>query len=172
VTEPPPQQTTYYSDRSTALDFHYRQGHVWLEASAEGKHTTPLAYAAFEFRLGMERVALELLVRIGGTANGKRLLKSSRSFTSLKKRIYQLGGRQAELDRNIDFMNCVLRLAGAQFQLAKVSIATLSKLWEECSEFCHVHFTLALASTNREFRTAAYAILQEADVSFGRSRVR
>jgi hypothetical protein len=66
-----------------------------------------------------------------------------------------LGEHQQELDRKMAFMNVVLRLAGAQFQLVTINVGKLSSLWHECSELCHVYFTLLLAAKVTEFQAAS-----------------
>ncbi len=90
-----------------------------------------MAYAGFEFRWRLERIAFELLLGLEGGGSPEQLLEASRSFKRLEKKIYELGGHQRELDRKIAFMNVVLRGAGAQFQLATVNVGKLSSLWHE-----------------------------------------
>jgi hypothetical protein len=157
------QNVNYHLDRSAALDFHYQQGLLWLSASIQGKHSTPIAYSAFEFRLALERIAFELLLRIEGGESPQALIEASRSFKRLEKKIYELGGHQRELDRKIAFSNILLRLSGASFQLGMIDVGTLSRLWHECSELCHINFTLAASASKHEFGAACYEVLSETE---------
>ena len=156
-------QVQYALDREGSLSFHHRQGQAWLLGSAQGKHSTPVAYAAFEFRLALERIALEFLVRVQGVDQTKAELLKLRSFKSVEKRIYRVAGHQREIDRGIQFMNLVLGMAGAKFTLAQVDVGRLSKYWHECSDFCHIYFTIASVAANEDLVASEYSLLREVD---------
>jgi hypothetical protein len=165
--EPERVDVAYSLNREGGLAFHYRQGLAWLQASETGAYSTPLAYAAFEFRLAIERVAFEFLVRVQGLEETKKELLKLRSFKSVERRIRQLAGHQREIDRAIEFINIVMREAGAKFTTAKVDVGRLSNYWHECSEFCHIFFTLASAAGNKDFAATAYEKLAEVEGFLG-----
>src|SRR4051812_12554347 len=122
--------------REPGLPFHHAQGRAWLQASQMGANSTPVAYAAFEFRLAIERVALEFLVRVQGTEQTKADLSRLRSYKAVEKQIRRLAGHQRTIDRSIQFQNLLLEAAGAKFTIIPIQISKLSRHWHECSEFC------------------------------------
>lgn len=130
--------------RQAAIGYHLAEGEAWLAASNNGEHTTPLAYAAFELRLEIERVALELLARMQQlTADDWDTLQS---FGRMEARIYQLEGHQRHLDRKIAFSNIMLEALQVPWRLQPINLGELRRAWHECSELCHITWSLIAAT--------------------------
>lgn len=154
--------------RKPALNYHYEEGRAWLENSAVGANTTALSYAAFEFRLAIERIGLQYwnaLIPDGLEVND---LREARSFKRIENRIYQLAGHQKEIDMRFEFGRIVLALLKIDLLLVTPNLRQLSRFWHECSEVCHVAWSLA--SLNREFAKKSYEAL-EAICEFLREQV-
>lgn len=115
-----------------------------MAASSNGEHTTLLSYAAFELRLEIERVALELLARMQRlTAEDWNTLQS---FGKMEARIYQLEGHQRHIDRKIELSNVMLEALQVDWRLQPINLGELRRAWHECSELCHITWSLIAAT--------------------------
>jgi hypothetical protein len=129
--------------RSHDLPHHVAQGVMWIENSGGGANTVALSYAAFEFRLAIERLALQLWAELS-TGIGEEIdFSDIRSFKRIEKRIYELGGHQKEINRHFEFMADLLTLLKIPATLVTPDIGKLSRYWHDCSELCHVGWSLA-----------------------------
>lgn len=128
--------------RKLQIGYHLAEAEMWLAASAHGAHSTPLAYAAFELRLEVERVALELLVRMRGDALIPEDHESIRAFGKMENKIYELEGHQRTLDRKIAFFNTMLDALQVDWRCQPINVGRLRSWWHYCSELCHVTWTL------------------------------
>ena len=146
-------------DRNAGREHHYLQGQAWLDFSDSGQHSSPLAYAAFEFRLTIERLILELLVRIRGDQLDPTDEKILSSFKKIENRIYELEGHQRHLDRKIDFINIVINQAGGSIKIAKINLGELSSHWHECSGLCHITWNLSVTGPDMSIRRNAFQTL-------------
>lgn len=134
--------------RQAAIGYHLAEGEAWLAASSSGEHTTLLSYAAFELRLEIERVALELLARMQRlTAEDWNTLQS---FGKMEARIYQLEGHQRQLDRKIELSNLMLEALQLHWRLQPINLGELRRAWHECSELCHITWSLIAATPAAE----------------------
>ena len=93
-------------DRSLGLDHHIVLGSQWLEASDEGKKTTYLSYAAFEFRLAIERLAVHYWAELKGDDLKDEDIRDIQSFKRLEKKLFALAGNQLQIDRHYEFVRC------------------------------------------------------------------
>lgn len=119
-------------------------GRAWLAASGNGDYTTPLAYAAFELRLEIERIAVELFGKIQRLTPEDR--NTLQSFDKIEKRIYQLEGHQRQLDRKIELSNLMLEALQLDWRLQPINLGRLRRSWHDCSELCHISWSLVSAT--------------------------
>src|SRR5688572_16355188 len=97
--------------RRRKVGYHLAEAEAWLVASERGAHTTLLAYAAYELRLEIERLTIELLVRVqDGLKPGDA--KTLRSFSRVETQIYKLEGHQLEIDKKVEMANLMLETLG------------------------------------------------------------
>jgi hypothetical protein len=85
------------------LNYHYEEGKAWLANSEGGKNTTVLSYAAFEFRLAIERIGLQYWFALTPGGIEEISLRDIKSFKSIEKRIYQLAGHQRAIEARFEF---------------------------------------------------------------------
>jgi len=60
------------------------EGKAWLEIANRGKNTTALSYAAFEFRLAIERIVLQYWSALAPGGVEEITFQSTRSYKSIK----------------------------------------------------------------------------------------
>jgi len=128
--------------RSPELQHHVLQGSAWLAESAGGANTTALSYAAFEFRLAIERIGLQYWIELMPQEMEEKDLRDIGSFKRIENRIYDLGGHQKEIDAHFEFNRVVLNLLKVKEQLPTPKLGQLSRYWHECSELCHIAWSL------------------------------
>jgi hypothetical protein len=148
--------------RSRQIGYHCAEAELWLAASDNGINTTPLSYAAFELRLEIERIAVELLVRLGG---GKLLPEDVRSlgtFRRLEGRIYELAGHQRHIDRKVEFINLMLAALQIDHRMQRINVGELKEAWHDCSKLCHVEWSLVIDSpTGEAVAEEAFGIISD-----------
>ena len=145
--------------RTPDLKHHVIQGTAWLRESAGGANTAALSYAAFELRLAIERLAVHYWAELLGRKLEEHDLRDIESFKLIERRIYELGGHQKEINGHFEFMRVVLGLLKINGSLVTPNLRQLSKHWDECSELCHIGWSLACG--NSQLRTDAFATLKE-----------
>ena len=123
------------------------------------KRLAALSYAALELRFAVERLAIHYWASLLDRRPEEEDLRDIESFKRVERRIYELGGHQREIDEHFAFMRIVLGAIKIDAPFHTPNIGMLSKYWHECSEFCHIAWTLSCAAP--EARTAAYAALTE-----------
>ena len=96
--------------RTVGLRHHIVQGAAWLQESDQGANTGVFSYAAFEFRLAIERLAVHYWAQLLGRRPQAKDFHEIRSFKRIERRIYELGGHQREIDGHFEFMRIVLSL--------------------------------------------------------------
>ena len=147
--------------RHLGLNYHVEEGAAWLAASDAGSRSTMLAYAAFELRLALERLMLEYLVRIEGNQLTADSLKLLSSIKRVENRIYELEGHQREIDRKFEVFEILFDMLQVPFMLAKPQFGDLSRYGHECSDLCHVTWTLYGASNDQKILADAFRRLSE-----------
>jgi hypothetical protein len=143
-------------DRVLPLDHHLSQACAWLDLSDSGNHSVPLSYAAFEFRLAIERLTFELLFFIRSQQLDADDKKSMKSFKNMEKRIHEFAGHQQQMDITINFINIVFNEAGSSINIAKIALGTLHTHWSECSDLCHFTWNLLVCGPDVAIRGEAY----------------
>ncbi len=126
----------------TDIYHHITQGSTWLQKSAHGMNTAILAYAAFELRLAIERLAIHYWVQLLGRKLEEKDLSVMESFKRVENQIYELAGHQKEINKTVDFMNVVMETLEIPIDLQPPNIGLLSNSWRTCSQFCHISWTL------------------------------
>ena len=139
------------------LSHHIAQGSAWLATSAEGEETAALSYAAFELRLGIERLAIHYWASLLNRKPEADDLYDIGSFKRIEKRIYELAGHQKEIDGHFEFMRVVLGALRIDASFLTPQIGKLSSFWHDCSELCHVGWPLTCSVP--EARKAAFVSL-------------
>lgn len=132
--------------RRVDLSYHLAEAKAWLDTVAAPTDSTAIAYAAFELRLAIERIGLEYYRRIRGNVLDESDLSTLASFKRMENRIYELEGHQQVLDAKLEFMSIVMRAMQAPVVLARPNLGRLSRHWHECSDLCHVTWTLSAAT--------------------------
>lgn len=133
-------------ERHRDIGYHLAEAEAWLSASGAGKHTTLLSYAAFEMRIEIERVALELLGRIQGDDALNDLGRTARQFDRMERAVYELEGHQRELGKKVSFGNLMLSALQIDYRIPEVNLGRLRAGWHKCSELCHVTWSLRVDS--------------------------
>lgn len=144
--------------RSPDVRHHLSQGTAWLEESANGTNTTLLCYAALEFRLAIERIGLQYWTELMPSGLEENDLRDLRSFKRIENRIYELAGHQKEIDAFFSFNQILLRLLKVPQSLPTPKLGELSRYWHECSELCHVAWSLAAGDS--KLAEESYAALR------------
>jgi hypothetical protein len=141
------------------LAHHVRQGIAWLSKSAEGENTAALSYAAFELRFAIERLAVHYWRALLNRRPEEQDFRDIRSFKRIERRIYELAGHQREIDGHFEFMRIILVAMKIDAPFHTPQIGDLSRRWHECSELCHIAWTLACSVP--EVRKIGFATLTE-----------
>ena len=113
--------------RSRQIGYHCAEAELWLVASNSGVNTTPLSYAAFELRLEIERIAVELLLRLQGGRLLPEDVHSLGTFRRLEDRIYELAGHQRAIDRKVDFINLMLAALQLEQRVQRIHVGELEE---------------------------------------------
>ena len=96
--------------RTNDLKHHVTQGSTWLAQSSGGANTVALSYAAFEFRLAIERLGVHYWSDLLSRPLEDEDIRGLPSFKRIENRIYELGGHQKDIDGHFEFMRVVLRI--------------------------------------------------------------
>jgi hypothetical protein len=129
--------------RSADLRHHFVQGATWLQESDHGTNTAALSYAAFEFRLTIERLALHYWRQLLERRPEREDFRDIRSFKRIEQRIYALGGHQREINGHFEFMRIVTNMLEIKGDLTTPDLGQLANHWHSCSELCHISWTLS-----------------------------
>jgi hypothetical protein len=149
--------------RSSDLKHHVNQGTAWMAESALGTNTVALSYAAFEFRLAIERLAVHYWAELLDRKLEEKDLRDIESFKRIEKRIYELGGHQKEINGHFEFMRVVLGLLKIPGDLPTPNLGQLSSYWHDCSKLCHIDWSLACGDL--QFHAKVFAALQAIEKS-------
>ncbi len=145
--------------RTSNLRHHVDQGAIWLDKCDGGANTVALSYAAFEFRLAIERLAVHYWAQLLNRRPKAEDLYNIRSFERVRKRILELAGHQKEINKHFDFMQVVFDLLEINIRMVAPNVGQLHRHWKECSELCHIGWTLSCSVP--ELRTQSVKVMQE-----------
>lgn len=156
--------------RSTVADYHARNGRIWRIFGEKDLLHVPLAYAAFEFRLAMERCLLELLYLI----NNKHLSVPELKYDmgQLIKGLYktQSPGKDGKekLQRRIEFNSIYfehlpygVKPEGKKFAIVDVNL--IEKFWVKLSKYCHRQLTSENTWDDTNWVKKGYDLLNEVE---------
>jgi hypothetical protein len=150
--------TSFALIRTPDLKHHVTQASAWLAQSSEGANTVALSYAAFEFRMAIERLGIHYWADLFSRPLEEKDIRDLPSFKRIENRIYELGGHQKEIDGHFEFMRVVLRLLKIDRAIPTPKLGQLSKYWHKCSELCHIGWSLA--STDSQLVARSYTDLK------------
>jgi hypothetical protein len=145
--------------RDPAVNYHFEEGKAWLEKSASGQNTTALCYAAFEFRLQIERVGLQHWSALKPDGIEAKDILDAGKFKAIENNIYQLAGHQKTLDARYEYARILNDLLKIKGDIVTPKLGKLSNYWHECSVLCHIGSTFCLTSS--EMAKTAYEFLIE-----------
>ena len=83
--------------RNIAINYHYEEGKAWIANSRRGKRCTALSYAAFEFRLAIERIIFQYWYTINNNDINTENINDVRAFKRMQNKIYEIGGYQEKI---------------------------------------------------------------------------
>jgi hypothetical protein len=157
-------------ERNTQSDYHIRLGRAWRILGESHKLHAPLAYAAFEFRIAMERTLLELLFLI----KNQRLSSDelSYNFGQIKKALYKTQDVdrkvKEKLQRRLEFNSIYAKHLPIQFKpsgrkIAVIDIEKISKFWGELSTYCHRQLKADNTWRNAEWVSKGYELLNKVE---------
>jgi hypothetical protein len=144
--------------RNPALNYHYEEGRAWLSSYAP-KNTTAITYAAFEFRLAIERIVLQYWSALIPGGIEEMDLQDIRSYKSIEKRIFQVAGHQKKIDSKFEFLRIIFDALKINQPITTPKLGQFSKHWHDCSELCHIAWSLVCG--NPEIEERAYKALKE-----------
>jgi hypothetical protein len=145
------------------LSHHVQQGTAWLAASSDGQHTAALSYSALELRFAIERLTIHYWALLLDRQLTDDDLHDFESFNRGQNKIYGLAGHQKTIDAHFNFMRIVLRAIKVDMPLVTPQIGKLAKYWHDCSELCHISWTLSCSIPDEQ--QAAFASLSEVSSS-------
>jgi hypothetical protein len=146
-------------ERHPAVNYHYEEGKAWLMQSKRGKRCTALSYAAFEFRLAIERITFQYWYTINDNEINSENINDVRSFKRMQNKIYKLGGVQKEINKYFEFMQIIIDNLKIDKKLATPDLGRLHNHWDNCSELCHITWTIT--PKDRKFKQQVLKELEE-----------
>lgn len=145
--------------RRPESNYHLAEGKAWLSQAAGGANTTAIAYAAFEFRLQIERIGFQHWFVLSPDI-AEENFANLHSFKNIENRIYQLSGNQKKINKRYEYSQIISKLLGLEHNITPPKLGQLSRYWQECSDYCHIAWSLV--SDNPEFTKEAYKFLVKA----------
>lgn len=112
--------------RHPAVNYHFEEGKAWLKESRRGKRCTALSYAAFEFRLAIERIIFQYWYTINNNELNEGNINDVRSFKRMQNKIYSRGGVQKTINKHFEFVQILL-------DSLKTGKSLLLQTWESCT---------------------------------------
>jgi len=129
-------------NREKNIDYHYFEGKKWLSKSHNGERSTALAYAAFEFRLALERIIFQYWYILKSDDIKDKDINDIRSFKTMQNRIYEISGYQKIINKKFEFARIPLEMLKIKPTLITPDFGKMHKNWSDCSELCHLGWTL------------------------------
>lgn len=150
----------FTGQRETDLRHHLELGLAWLSKSKECEGSIAASYAAFEFRLALERLAFQYWFRLEGESLSiEDAQKASMSLKRMEKFIYKIAGNQQQINRRFDLIRIFYDELKVEKNFATPQIGKLSAHWHTCSDYCHIGWTIFQEAL--EDRLEVYANLDE-----------
>ena len=156
------------SVRETDLGHHLEQAKAWLSLSDNGKNTSYLSYAAFELRLATERLVLQYWADLHPNGIQENDIRDMRSFKGIEARIYELGGNQKEINALFAFYAILMKLLQVPSQIVAPDIGQLKRHWHDCSELCHIAWSIA--SSDPDIQVEQYSLMSQIEAELQQYR--
>lgn len=155
--------------RHTGADYHAHVGRAWRLLGNPNKLHASLAYAAFEFRIAMERSLLELLYLIKKHRLTEKELKYD--FGKVVKALYKTqsgsGDGKERLRRRIKFNSIYCKNMPDPYRppkdIADIDIDKINNFWSSLSQYCHRQLTEKTSWSNKEWLIVGYDILKKVE---------
>jgi hypothetical protein len=151
--------------RHPAVNYHYEEGKAWLSQSKRGKNSTALSYAAFEFRLAIERIVFQYWFTINNNEINQSNIQDVRSCKRMQNKIFKLGGNQNEIKKHFEFMQLILDSLQIDTKLVIPDLGKLHNHYDSCSELCHITWTIA--PKDRKIQKQVFGELEEIEGTLG-----
>jgi len=155
--------------RHTGADYHAYVGRAWRLIGNPNKLHAPLAYAAFEFRIAMERSLLELLYLIKKQRLTEKEMKND--FGQVVKALYKsqsrTGDGKEKLGRRIKFNSIYCKYIPAPYRppknIANIDIDKINNFWTFLSQYCHRQLNEKNTWSNKEWLIKGYDIAKNVE---------
>lgn len=136
---------SFHRSRSLEIGHHFDQGCRWLSGICSSEDTTAATYCAFEFRLEIERIAVQFLRAVDDAPVTVENLRRFSSFKRMERRIYEKDGHQAQINKKLEFIEILCGTLEMPIRPAIPDFGRLAELWDRCSDYCHVLWSMAAA---------------------------
>lgn len=153
-------------DRETTSDYHTKLGRSWRQYGEPQKLHAPLAYAAYELRIAMERILLELLYLI----KNKQLSPNELNypFKNLIRALYKTQSNdknklQRKLESNALFFKHLPPQQQTAKKLAIIEIDKIDEYWKKLSKYCHYQRKSNATWQNTPWVNRGYELLNEVE---------
>ena len=154
-------------ERETKAAYHFLLGREWRLFGQPKRLHSPLAYAAFEFRCGIERCVIELFALIRDQQFSDDDLKGLERFSSLIQTLLNSQGGKLQLYRKLMFNRIYTQASRAppEIWLSVPDLGILQRMWTELSEYCHRQLRpkTTWSSMGDEWVAAGYRLLNEVE---------
>lgn len=156
--------------RETSGDYHVAAGMAWRRYGEKDLLHSPLVYSAFEFRLGIERYALEIyyLILKDGLISGAGFtneeLKKIDRFSSLIKLLHENAGNKSKLFRAFVFNSVFTGVfSPLRKRLSIPDIGRFHDYWQRLSVYCHRQLQLKITWKSGDWIKKGYELLNEVE---------
>lgn len=166
-------QDVIEKERLVSLDYHASAGREWLEKGSSDQLHSPLLYAAFEFRMALERFLLELWVCLQDQIPGADHVEGR----SAKGMVYLMqdygvsignetkADRKERLKRALQFNHLIsehlLKDSPLDRPLYVPDLDYVIKLWERLSDYCHARVKDEFTESSDSYVQGGYDLLHE-----------
>jgi len=149
--------------REVSADFHMAAGRLWLEKGKADKLTTPLVYAAFEFRCATERAVVELYAIMQSELPSVEEMQDIGRFKNFMTKVVEVaGGNGKLLYRSLLFNSIVSEFMPWDATLSVPDVGTLQNHWHALSDLCHKQIALDPTWRSDDWVSTGYYTVQEA----------
>jgi hypothetical protein len=158
---------SFHRSRTGEIGHHFAQGRHWLSSATSSLDTTAISYAAFEFRLEIERIGVEYFKAVNGGRIDEDDVRVIESFKRMENRIYHQDGHQAEIDKKLEFLDIFFGALEVPIKIARPNFGRLADFWHRCSNYCHITWTLAATREPEKMFPLVIADLKEVQTYLG-----
>jgi hypothetical protein len=95
-----------------------------------------------ELRFGIERFVAHIWAQALDKPTRVKFATDLRKLKNMEQRIYELAGRQDEINARYDFMRILVEALRLDIKVQTPNLGQLSRHWHYCSELCHIGWIL------------------------------